>query len=484
MNDINKKRLRISQLAKLAGVSTATIKHYVNEGLIDKPVKTGKTMAYYDEPSVARIKQIKKLQKEKFLPLEVIKRVVNSKNGIEEEAALGKAMLKSEKTTDGRPVPESKIEKRTGYPLKKIKILESEGLIFPDDTKDGRFFDSIDIKIIEVFKVREEIGLPFDHNLSTIRAYRDAINKAVTADIKNFSKSILGDISTKKAITLITKGDEALETFMINYRQKMNARVARKALSSLDDLEDNLNDLVFFPIDGKDMPKDPADDFELEALRLLLTDDLKGLVSLCRAGKGDDKQVAVWAQIFGLSMLGKTDEAMKIVEKEIPKPTARPFENSAAAIACIFSIPTAPGFSGPISFAKRCLGYLKRIEATPYGAEAGKVFSRYICGAIYIMLPDIFDVRDAGISMLKEIAQDLRSGNVIKGDFPDWFLKTLDYEVLPALEIKVNKFLATGCMLENEKDTTKAALARMIEIADPDSEDAKWARLTKKILTK
>ena len=484
MKEINKKRLRISELAKLAGVSTATIKHYVNEGLIDKPVKTGKTMAYYDESSITRIKHIKKLQKEKFLPLEVIKRVINSKNGIDEEVELGKAMLKSEKISDARPVPESKIEKRTGYPLKKIKILESEELIFPLDTKDGRFFDSIDIKIIEVFKIREEIGLPFDHSLETIRAYRDAINKAVTTDIKNFSKSILGDISTQKAITLITKGDEALETFMLNYRQKMNARAARTALSSLDDLEKNLKDLIFFPVEGKDIPNDPVDDFELEAFRLLLTGNLKELVSFCRENSSANKQAATWAEIFGLSILGETEQAMEIVEMEIPKPTARPFENSAAALACIFSVHNAPGFSGPITLAKRCLGYLKRIEAIPYGAELRKVFSRYICGAIYIMLPDIFDVRESGVLMLKEIADDLRSGNVIKGEYPAWFLKTLDYETLPGLEIKVNKFLASGCISENENETASIALGRIVEIADPDSNDAKWARLTQKMLTK
>ena len=56
-----------------AGVSAATIKHYLREGLLPEPVKTSRNMAYYPTEFVDRIKMIKQLQEERYMPLRVIK---------------------------------------------------------------------------------------------------------------------------------------------------------------------------------------------------------------------------------------------------------------------------------------------------------------------------------------------------------------------------------------------------------------------------
>jgi DNA-binding transcriptional MerR regulator len=39
--------LRMGELAEASGVSAATIKHYLREGLLPEPVKTSRNMAYY-----------------------------------------------------------------------------------------------------------------------------------------------------------------------------------------------------------------------------------------------------------------------------------------------------------------------------------------------------------------------------------------------------------------------------------------------------
>jgi DNA-binding transcriptional MerR regulator len=73
-----KNLLRIGQLAKKAGVSAPTIKYYVKQGLLPQPLKTSRNMAYYDQSCVERINLIKQIQKERFLPLDVIKRLIES----------------------------------------------------------------------------------------------------------------------------------------------------------------------------------------------------------------------------------------------------------------------------------------------------------------------------------------------------------------------------------------------------------------------
>ena len=65
--------LKISELADASGVPVATVRHYLREGLLPEPVKTSRNMAYYPPEFVQRIRLIKQLQEERFMPLRVIR---------------------------------------------------------------------------------------------------------------------------------------------------------------------------------------------------------------------------------------------------------------------------------------------------------------------------------------------------------------------------------------------------------------------------
>src|SRR5689334_25052989 len=65
--------IKMSELSKRAGVPGPTIKHYFREGLLPGPeVRTSRNMAYYDARLAGRIRVIKELQADRFLPLRVI----------------------------------------------------------------------------------------------------------------------------------------------------------------------------------------------------------------------------------------------------------------------------------------------------------------------------------------------------------------------------------------------------------------------------
>lgn len=69
--------VKISELARMSSVPTATIKHYLREGLLPGPAKrTSRNMAYYDGRLAARVRAIKELQQERFLPLRIIAEVL------------------------------------------------------------------------------------------------------------------------------------------------------------------------------------------------------------------------------------------------------------------------------------------------------------------------------------------------------------------------------------------------------------------------
>ena len=59
----------------------ATVRHYLREGLLPEPVKTSRNMAYYPPEFVERIRLIKQLQEERFMPLRVIKELLDAADG-------------------------------------------------------------------------------------------------------------------------------------------------------------------------------------------------------------------------------------------------------------------------------------------------------------------------------------------------------------------------------------------------------------------
>jgi DNA-binding transcriptional MerR regulator len=117
-----KELLKISELAERADVPVATVRHYLREGLLPEPVKTSKNMAYYPPEFVERIRTIKRLQEERFMPLRVIK-----------EALL------SERT------PKAEVLERFDLPARALDRLAEVGVLSPDSSG----YSQADVRIIE-----------------------------------------------------------------------------------------------------------------------------------------------------------------------------------------------------------------------------------------------------------------------------------------------------------------------------------------------
>jgi len=85
--------LKMSKLAEQSGVPAATIKHYLREGLLPEPVeRTGRTMAYYGPETVERLRVIKRLQSVRFLPLKVIREVLDDVDDTSDEIKITRSV--------------------------------------------------------------------------------------------------------------------------------------------------------------------------------------------------------------------------------------------------------------------------------------------------------------------------------------------------------------------------------------------------------
>jgi len=77
MTDDREETMPVREVARRAGVTTATVNFYVREGLLARPRKTARTRALYPASAVERIALIRRLQA-RGLPLRLIRRVLDS----------------------------------------------------------------------------------------------------------------------------------------------------------------------------------------------------------------------------------------------------------------------------------------------------------------------------------------------------------------------------------------------------------------------
>ncbi len=73
--------MRMRELEKASGVGRETIRYYIREGLLPEPDRASRNSASYNENHVARLRAIKRLQEERFLPLAVIRSLLDSDDG-------------------------------------------------------------------------------------------------------------------------------------------------------------------------------------------------------------------------------------------------------------------------------------------------------------------------------------------------------------------------------------------------------------------
>jgi len=127
--------LRMRDVIERTGLSRQAIHFYVEQGLVEPPHKTGKTMGYYNEGHVERILLVRKLQEEHFLPLKAIRAMLDDQQGDFTRAQQQvlrdvKARLPAETiAVDDVDVPLAPLLDKTGLSRREVGELERAGLV-------------------------------------------------------------------------------------------------------------------------------------------------------------------------------------------------------------------------------------------------------------------------------------------------------------------------------------------------------------------
>jgi len=216
--------LKMSELAERSGVSAGTIKHYLREGLLggaDEIVRTSRNMAYYPPGFVERIRLIKRLQEERFMPLRLIKGVMEGDPS--RAAALveleDRILERATAQREGTRVSAAEVRLRYDVPQNVLdRLAELEVL-----TPTSRGYDADDVKIIEAISRFRAGG--YDERLGftvfdTLR-YREALAPLVREEVRTLLERLAGEVSVDRAAQIIASGAEPLRELVGAMHSKM-----------------------------------------------------------------------------------------------------------------------------------------------------------------------------------------------------------------------------------------------------------------------
>ncbi len=212
--------LRMRELAEASGVPAPTIKHYLREGLLPEPVKTSRNMAYYPPEFVDRIKLIKRLQEERYLPLKAIKNVLDTQpDRAEAMLELGDQILDRALADERSRTSAAEVRKRYGVPKEVLdRLAELEVL-----TPNSRGYSPSDVTIIEAISrfraggYDEQIGFTV---YDTLR-YKAAIEELVRQEVDVVMERLAGEVPPERVVEMLEAGAQPLKDLIAALHTKL-----------------------------------------------------------------------------------------------------------------------------------------------------------------------------------------------------------------------------------------------------------------------
>ena len=212
--------LRMRELAQQSGVSAGTIKHYLREGLLPDPVRTSRNMAWYPPEFVERIRLIKQLQEERFMPLRAIKAV------LDDDPDRARALVELEDRILDRALREERsrtsvaeVRRRYEMPAEVLDRLVDIGLLTPT----SRGYSELDIQVIEAISrfraggYDEQIGFTV---YDTLR-YKHAMEELVREEVEVVLERLAGEVEPDRVVELLEAGAQPLRDFIAALHSKL-----------------------------------------------------------------------------------------------------------------------------------------------------------------------------------------------------------------------------------------------------------------------
>lgn len=207
-------RMKMKELERETGVGRETIRYYIREGLLPEPERPKRNVATYGQVHVERLKLIRRLQQDRFLPLSIIKTIVEAQaegqpRGLEAFIGLENSVgpLLSESLSHA-PQKLEEVSAQTNISVDDIREFESFGLIVIDGREDGDWLSRRNVRIVELLAESRAAG--FDEEASYrpehYRIYAQMMDIVTKYEVSLFYHSLASRIGSQEAAELAARG--------------------------------------------------------------------------------------------------------------------------------------------------------------------------------------------------------------------------------------------------------------------------------------
>lgn len=206
--------LKMRELEQETGIGRETIRFYLREGLLPEPERPKRNVARYGQVHVDRLKTIKRLQQERFLPLSVIKTIMKAQDG-DDESGIGAfiglenalyPLLGDPKNLEPREV--SAVAQDIGMSLADVQELIEMGFVHPDMRDGVQWLDSRNARIVALWQQIRDTGFTEElgYTVDVWRIYVEFLDWLVREEIQTFYEKLAQRLGQAEAATMASEG--------------------------------------------------------------------------------------------------------------------------------------------------------------------------------------------------------------------------------------------------------------------------------------
>lgn len=229
---------KMRDLCERTGLDRQTIHFYIQQGLVPEGQKTGRNMAYYSEEHLERIRLVRELAHERFLPLKAIRAVLD---GEEEAFSPEQRAIMSEVRTRVRSalrpaqvtqfISSTVVTARTGCTAAEIVEFGEAGLVTLRGEAATVEILEEDVWVLEAWARLREAG--FDPRLgfspADLAIYGDAMKSLVRLEARMLATRV-GRLDPDDAGKLLDRGLPLINEFIT----RLHTSRARQLLAAID----------------------------------------------------------------------------------------------------------------------------------------------------------------------------------------------------------------------------------------------------------
>jgi DNA-binding transcriptional MerR regulator len=189
------KLLRMREVCARTGLARSTIHHYIREGILPKPQKTGRNTALYDEDFVRRAQLVKTLQEKTHMPLASIRETLNGMpdaaiDRIDPDRFTGvtQTIADSLRLASERELSRAELIERSGLSPLELDGMSAAGLIDPIERNSRTRYSPLDARIVLAFARIREAGATAERGFGSspeiVAAYRKHLGELARVEAK------------------------------------------------------------------------------------------------------------------------------------------------------------------------------------------------------------------------------------------------------------------------------------------------------------